>query len=160
MANQDPNVLRGAIDEIFDRHNRTLDIPGGIATRVPKGIQKQELELAVAVLLVDLARADQNFDRREYNTICVGLKRLFGTSPQEVTALIHKATLALSGLRGVNKFGDLLRESLKPEERAKIMEIIDEVIKADGTEDGFETYLRAKFADLLAIEPENTGEKE
>lgn len=116
-----------------------------------KGPSKHDLELAVSVLLVDLASCDQNFDQQEYEVIVNGLRRLFGTQRTEVRALINEANTLLAGLRGPTRFAELLREHLPPEQKVAIMDIIDQTIAADNTEDGFETYLRHKFAEMLGM---------
>ena len=103
------------------------------------------------MLLVELAGSDQNFDAREYNVISNGLRRIFGTTKDEVAALINQATLNLAHLRGTGRFATLLKDNMTLEERQVVMEVIEEVIAADGVEDGFETYLRHKFSDLLGV---------
>lgn len=114
-------------------------------------ISKRDLELALAVLLVELASCDQSFDPHEYQIISNGLMRVFGTTKSEVKALVNQANLVLSNLRGTSKFGTLLKDNLGDAERQAIMEVINEVIVADGIEDGFETYLKHKFSDLLGV---------
>lgn len=111
----------------------------------------QELEFALAVLLVDLASIDQNFDMNEYHIIQSGLNRVFGTTPAQVTELINRAQLTLGTLRGSSKFAEKLRDSLSEDARKQILELIDQVIMADGEKSDFEIYLRSKFKDLLGI---------
>ena len=108
------------------------------------------------MLLVDLASCDQDFDPGEYQVITGGLRRIFGTSKAEVTGLVNQANLSLGNLRGVSKFGELLRDNLGFDERKAIMEVIEEVIAADGEEDGFETYLRDKLTELLGLNSETS----
>lgn len=143
--------LNAVLDDLF-LNNQKLVQHGMQRKKQSQGSNKRDLELAVSVLLVDLAGADQNFDPEEYNMIQSGLTRLFGTSAIQVKALINQATLVIKNLRGTSQFAKLLKESLSIEERQKVMSIIDEVICADGVEDGFETYLRHKFSDLLEVE--------
>jgi uncharacterized tellurite resistance protein B-like protein len=112
---------------------------------------KKQLELALTVLLVDMASADQNFNQEEYTTIASALTRTFGTHPKDIRALINQAQLVIKNLRGTTQFAELLRDALTQEDREKIMEVIDEVISADGKEDPFETFLRHKFADILEV---------
>lgn len=137
------NSLRTAIDGIFSGYGRPS----------PKKSEKGnvELELALAVLLVDLASCDQQFDADEYRTIAAGMQRVFGTAPNDVRKLVSQARLVLANLRGTSAFADLLREQLSVEERQAIMAVVDEVVAADGREDGFETYLRHKIGDLLGV---------
>ena len=152
-------VLTEAIEGLVGTNNNLFNRPS--AKSKVKGRNNRELELALAVLLVDLASVDQNFDMREYNTIAAGLARIFGTNLHEVQSLVNQANLVLKNLRGTSRFAELLRDNLSVEERQDVMKIIDEVISADGIEDGFETYLRHKFSDLLQvkIEPLNLEKK-
>ena len=149
-------VLRGAIGDIFARHNSTLNFSLVTSKNVKR--KDSDIQFAVTVLLVDLASCDQNFDAQEYETICVGLKRLFGTTPAQVKDLVHQAKLTLGNLRGLERFANLLREHLSEDEKVKVFEVIDEVIKADGVEDGFEIFLRMKFASMLGVKIEGVGQ--
>ncbi|MFM1848226.1 MAG: hypothetical protein RL417_1700 [Pseudomonadota bacterium] len=115
-------------------------------------IEKNDLHLAVVVLLVDLASTDSNFDSREFLTICVGMQRLFGISQPQVTKLISQANQIIASMRGVDRFATLLKEQVDEETRKQIMEIIHNVIAADGHEDDFEIYLKHKFKFLLGLE--------
>lgn len=117
-----------------------------------KTVPSTELHLAVVVILVDLASTDSNFDSREYMTICVGMQRLFGISQATVTKLIAQANQVLASMRGVDRFATLLKEQIDIEKRQQIMQVIDNVIAADGREDDFEIYLKHKFAFLLGLE--------
>ena len=45
--------------------------------------------------------------------------------------------------------------NLTVEQKRTVLTIVDDLIAADGVEDGFETYLRCKFADLLGVNDEN-----
>jgi uncharacterized tellurite resistance protein B-like protein len=64
---------------------------------------------------------------------------------------VNQAVLALQNMRGSTSYIETLRENLDDAQRRAILEVIDDVIDADGVEDGFETYLRTKFADLLGL---------
>ena len=116
-----------------------------------KKINKKELELALTVLLVDLASCDEKFQPEEYNMIANGLRRLFGTSREQVQALVNQATQVLRNLRGTSQFATLLKESLSEEQKLAIMEIVEDIINADGVVEGFEIYLRHKLTDLLGL---------
>lgn len=115
-------------------------------------ISKEKLEIALAVILVDLASCDQNFDNHEYHAICEGMRRVLGTSKTEVGALVQRAQIAIANLRGTSNFATLLRDNLSDDARSSIWEVIEELISADGVQDGFELYLRNKYAELLGIE--------
>ncbi len=115
-------------------------------------VPNNDIHLAAVVILVDLASTDSNFDSREYMTICVGMQRLFGISQTAVSKLISQANQILASMRGVDRFATLLKEQIDVEKRKQIMQVIDNVIAADGHEDDFEIYLKHKFKFLLGLE--------
>lgn len=114
-------------------------------------VPKSELEVALAVLLVELASCDQNFEPREYQVISEALQKLFASTPQEVSALVHRAQLVLSNLRGTWHFAEILREELSEAQRKEILGVMDNLVAADQVEDGFEIYLKNKFRTLLGF---------
>lgn len=160
MSKVSNNILHNTVQNIFHNNDRILQSQMPSRKNRQSRISKRELELALSVLLVDLAGCDQTFDVQEYNLIQTGMRRVFGTTKTEVTALINQANQTLKNLRGTSRFAAMLKENLEPQERKIIMEVIEDVISADGTEDGFETYLRHKFADLLGVELPTTPSEE
>ncbi len=152
MNNQ---LIDQTIDHIFVRNEATV-YPLPELGRRKRRANRKELELALTVILVDLASSDQNFEQREYIAIGAGLRRLFGES-NDLQALVNRAQLALANLRGTQNFADLLRASLSEDERHVVAEIIDSVIGADGIEDGFEQYLRLKYRNMLDISTNQTS---
>jgi uncharacterized tellurite resistance protein B-like protein len=150
MSKVPGNILHSAVQDIFQNNEKLLPKEHR-SNKLSAKTPKKDLELAMTVLLVDLAACDQHFDIQEYNIIQNGLRRVFGTSKAEVTALINQANQTLKNLRGSGRFASMLKENLDQTQRAAVMEVIEDVISADGVEDGFEIYLRHKFADLLGI---------
>lgn len=150
MSNSSQNTLLNTMDKIFAN---TQGFEKSVRAQLPKNknLQKRELELALTVLLVDLASCDQNFEPREYQMISAGLRRMFGTTREQVQALVNQANLVLKNLRGTNRFAQLLKDSLSSEQRQVVMELINDVIATDGVEDGFEVYLRHKLSDMLGV---------
>ncbi|MCB0311220.1 MAG: TerB family tellurite resistance protein [Bdellovibrionales bacterium] len=121
--------------------------------------KKQDLELALAVILVDLASCDQKFQPDEYQAIVNGLRRVFGSDRSSVSALVNRSKLALANLRGSGDFSSMLRDNLNEAEKQLVMEIIDELILADGKIDGFERYFRTRYAQALGVDvPELSSE--
>lgn len=119
-----------------------------------KGIDSKQLEVALAVILVDMASCDGSFDQSEYNIIMSGLMSVFGTPKDEISGLVNQAKVQLQGMRGTNSSAAILKKYLDDDEKKAVVEIIDDLIASDGVEDGFETYLRAKTVDLLGLPPD------
>lgn len=147
-------IVTGAVRDIFNTHNRNMGLSGqpGGSQRGNKSKTRSELELALTVLLVELASADQSFEQSEYQLIASGLKSLFGTPKSEIQALVNQANTILANLRGTSRFAELLRDNLNEIQRQAVLDIVNDMIAADGREDGFEVYLRNKLAGILGLE--------
>ncbi|NMC64454.1 MAG: hypothetical protein GYA55_14915 [SAR324 cluster bacterium] len=115
---------------------------------------KADLELALAVILVDLASTDEAFDPSEYEVISRGLKEVFGTTKDRVQQLVNQSRQILESLRGTNKYTNMLRDNLNNTEKKEILAIIDDLIAADGKEDPFEVYMKSRIAKALGFEVE------
>ncbi len=150
MSKEKNDLIVSTLDKIFDKNDQLTKDKMKFQEKI--GVSVQELELALTVLLVDLASCDQNFDQDEYQIISQGLMRVFGTSKEGISKLVNQANLVIANLRGTTKFAELLRDNLDSEKKSVVMEVIDEIIAADGVEDGFETYLRSKLCGILGIE--------
>jgi uncharacterized tellurite resistance protein B-like protein len=150
MANAQGNQLLNSLDKIF-ANTQQPDQRKQLGGRKNQKINTRELELALTVLLVDLAACDENFQPEEYQVIANGLRRLFGTTKEQVQALVNQATQVLRNLRGTSHFGTLLKDNLSEEQRYAIMETVEDIINADGVVEGFEIYLKHKITDLLGL---------
>lgn len=114
-------------------------------------IDKSDLELALAVVLVDLASTDEQFDPLEYEVISSGLRELFGTTKDRVQQLVNQSKQILGSLRGTSKYTDQLRQNLNEAQRREILSIIEDLIAADGKEDPFEIYMKDRLAKALDL---------
>ncbi|MCO6430708.1 MAG: TerB family tellurite resistance protein [Deltaproteobacteria bacterium] len=145
------NSLLNSIETIFAKNNSALQQAAAVVQNKKKSIPIKDLELALTVLLVELASCDQTFEPQEYNILQNGLRRMFGTSKHHVQALVNQATVVLKNLRGTSRFGDILKKNLDQKQREAILEIVEEIISADGVQDGFEIYTRNKIATMLEL---------
>lgn len=121
---------------------------GGKQSRV----SQSDLEFATTVLLVELASSDEGFAPAEYNCIMVGMKRIFGTDRYVVQQHINRAVVTLQNLRGTSDYAKLLKEHLDRHRLEMVLQVVDDVMNADGVQDGFEIYHRQRFARLLGLD--------
>lgn len=147
---QNSNVLGQAINNIFTQHDTFLS-DEKLKLKKKNKAPKFQLELALSVILVDLASCDQDFHSQEFQAVSRGLRRVFGTQKTEVLELVHRAQAVIANLRGTANFAKLLSDNTSPEEKQAISGVIEELIAADGVEDGFESYLRKKYYGILGI---------
>ena len=108
------------------------------------------LDLARAVLLVDLAMIDARFDAREYEFIVNVLCSNMGISEDEAVSLIKTASSMIQ-FRGSHSFAVELQKRLSLEQRQHLADEISRIISADGQQDGFEIYLSSKLRDMLGV---------
>ena len=158
----DESILRHTIDSMFAGETALIQAEGQYKS-FKKGkanaANRNDLALALTVLLVDLASCDQNFDQEEYALIVKGLKRAFGVDRFAVQAMVNQATQVLKELRGTDQFAATLRDNLTPEQKHLVMEIIDDTISADGVKDSHELFLRSKFAMILGVTEDAAAKK-
>ena len=146
--------LSNAVHDMFTRSNEGIRSTTGDTGHGKVQATSYELASALTVLLVELASSDQDFAPEEYSTILHGIQRVFGTDPTETRTLIQQAQLKLSNLRATDYVAELLKEHASVAQRQQMLQLIDQVINADGVLDGFEVYHRYRLLKLLGLEEE------
>jgi len=117
-----------------------------------------ELQLAVAALLVEAARMDDNFDAGERATIERLLAARFDLTPAAVHTLVEAAEEKLSATAQYFPFTHAITTRLSTEQRAGIIEMLWEVAYADGTLDPQEDMLLRQIAGLIHVPDRERGE--
>lgn len=109
------------------------------------------LRLAAAVLLLEMEHADHSYEATERSEIERQLREFFELDADEVAELIasaeHKAGDNVS-LHGVLR---ALNDSLPPERKRQVLEMLWRVAYADQHLDAKEEHLLRKIADLLHL---------
>jgi uncharacterized tellurite resistance protein B-like protein len=117
-------------------------------------LNKNELSLATAIVLMEIASSDSHVDKFEQSVIHHGLKSLFGISDETAAGVVAKARAALANMRSSSTEATLLRETLDPTTKRAMAGIMDNLIRCNGVVDGMEIYLRKRFRDLLGLPDE------
>jgi uncharacterized tellurite resistance protein B-like protein len=112
-----------------------------------------EVRLAAAALLVDLAQADGEFSPSERDYIESALGRHFGLDAATAAELIALARDATHRSVDHYQFTRVLTENWDLGQKMLLAEIMWGVILADGTVGKHESYLVRKLGNLLALEP-------
>ena len=122
----------------------------------PKGPlrDKDEIALAAAVVLIEIASSDHVIDKFERTVIINGLKSLFRVSDENANGLMNRAKAQLSSMRGSSSAAEILRDSLDMPSKRAIAQVIDNLIRCNGVVDGIEVYLRKRFRDILGLSEE------
>ncbi len=139
-----------ALSELIDRALGTgpagADGPGaGTAQR------RHGVELATAVLLVEVARADFEEDITSNTAVFDLLRTHFELSDDEARLLIEEARAEADHAASLQSFTRRLHECLAGEEKQRIIEMLWQVALADSVLDRHEDHLIRKVAGLLYV---------
>jgi uncharacterized tellurite resistance protein B-like protein len=121
------------------------------------GGRPDELELAVAALLIEAARMDDEFNDRERATIERLLKERFELSREAVASLMEAAEEAVRQSTQFFPFTREIVQRISPDDRAQILEMMWEVAYADGTLDPLEDSLLRRIAGLIHVSDQERG---
>jgi len=113
--------------------------------------QEEKLQVSLAALLVEIARADFDQTDSEHAEITKLLADHFGLSEAESLELLAKAEVATDDAVCLHDFTRTLHTSLEPAERLKVVELLWMVALSDNKLDKYEDYLVKKVADLMHV---------
>ena len=108
-------------------------------------------KLALAALMVEMARADFDPQQSEHAEIADLLANHFELSPAEAGVLIDRAEAANNKAVSLFDFTRALHECLNGDEKLDVIRMLWQVANADLRLDKYEDYLVHKIADLLYV---------
>ncbi len=111
-------------------------------------------QVALAALMVRLAKADDNFDEGERTAILRALDARFGDG----AALMAAGEAAEAAALDHHQFTRLLKEAFAHENRGEILEDLWEVVLADGEREMHEDALMRQIASLLHVSDREVAE--
>ena len=109
------------------------------------------VELAAAVLMVEISLADSAIDDEELAVIKTALVNHFNIAAGEVEELIDVARREVDLAVSLHEFTRMLNENLDAAEKIRVIESLWKVAFADAVLDKYEEYYIRKIADLLYI---------
>ena len=119
----------------------------------PSQFADNDYRLAAAALLVHAATIDGEMTQRERDKLHAVIKRHFVLDDAATDELIAKATEAEAESVDLYHFTSLLNRSLDEPGRARVIEMMWEIVFADGQRDELEDNLLWRAADLLGVSP-------
>jgi len=140
---------------MFDRLRALFEEGAGHESAGQHG---DELELAVAALLVEVAGIDDNLGEDERNLIRQLLERRFGIAAAEAAALEAAAERRADDSAQLFGFARTISERLPRERRIELIELLWEVAYADGVLDPLEDSLLRRIAGLIDVSDHERGE--
>lgn len=129
------------------RKLRDLLTPTPAATTDPVARER----LAVAALLVEIARADFHHSDTERAAAVHLLARYFDCSDDEAGQLLAEGEAAVEGAVSLREFTAPLHRGLAYDEKQHVIAMLWELALAEGGLDKYEDYLVGKIAELLYV---------
>jgi uncharacterized tellurite resistance protein B-like protein len=121
------------------------------ADKHPSRFAEDDYRLAAAALLVHAAAIDGEMLPSERDKLHAVLKRRFNLDDAATDELVDQATAAEHEAVDLYHFTSLLNRTLDTDGRAKIVEMMWQIVYADGQRDELEDNLLWRAADLLGI---------
>lgn len=137
------------LKNLIDRVTRALSATDA---RQPEAADREHaIRMATAVLLVDVARADNDFHESEFDLLLDLVRRHFKLSADEASELANAAHEEAEELVEIGRFTQLLHDNLSDAEKVQVVALLWKVAFADGRLSKHEDALVLKISDLLYV---------
>ena len=136
--------------------DRLLDLLTAREAPAP-GAGQDDLEIAVAALLVEAARMDARFDVAERTVIERLLAEKFDLAPDAVADLIQAAERVVAHSAQYFPFTQQICRNMSSEERVQVIEMLWKVAYSDGVLDPHEDMLLRQIAGLIHVSDQERG---
>ncbi|MFT5504267.1 MAG: putative tellurite resistance protein B-like protein [Gammaproteobacteria bacterium] len=113
--------------------------------------QEHRLQVATATLLLEVVRADFETDEREVKRMRQLLIKFFDLSDDELNDLIAGAEEEANQLVSIQHLTRLLNEQYAEPDKIRIIEMMWQLVFADGNLDHYEEHLIRQVAELLYL---------
>lgn len=109
------------------------------------------LDLATAVLLIEVSRADFSQDEVERQRIRALLLQHLSLCEEEIDSLLQNAEEEADRLVSLQHITRMMNEQLDLAGKIRVIELMWQVVYADGVKDAYEEHLMRQVSDLLYI---------
>ncbi|MFY9180120.1 MAG: TerB family tellurite resistance protein [Venatoribacter sp.] len=112
---------------------------------------QQELDLAVAVLLTEIMKADHELDEREINTLKKVLSDLFQQDKTSIDNLVIRAKQQSDQANDLFQFTEAINQHWQADDKYKLVQGLWRVAFSDARLDKYEEYMIRRISDLLYL---------
>ena len=109
------------------------------------------LQLATAVLLIDVMRSDGNTSDAERAQALTSLRQRFALSDEALAQLVAQAEQTAMHANDYYSFTSLMNDECTQDQKIQVVEFMWQVAYADGTLDANEHHIISKIAGLLHV---------
>jgi len=136
---------------IFNLKNILLKRPE-VAPESQEQDERERVQVATCIILLEVAKSDDEFSSIEKTTIAAVLKKKFEISGEAAEELMEIAHRRREGSVDLWEFTHLVNENYTREEKKKIVEAAWRVIYADEKLDAYEDHFVHRLASLLQLD--------
>ena len=137
----------GSLRNIFLSNDREVKKEGWL----------NETELMAAALLLEVAVVDGSFEEEEHSTIATLLGKRFNLDHEPICRLIGEAKAKVDDSVDLYRFTRKVNSFLNHQERVELIEMLWEVVYADGRVQNFETNIMRRLTGLLHVSDRESG---
>ncbi|MEZ5919945.1 MAG: TerB family tellurite resistance protein [Parvularculaceae bacterium] len=112
--------------------------------------------VAVAALLVEAARSDQEYTDKERGLIDAALVDFFGVAKEDVARIHDEADKRQADATDIQRFTKLAK-TLPQEKKISLLECLWRIILSDGERDAFEDSLIRRICGLIYVSDVESG---
>ena len=117
----------------------------------PQALSEQEIQLASAALLVEVAVIDQHFDEREHQQLQLLLASQCQLSAEDAATLIDDAVKASADSASLYDFTQMINRGCDYSQKLTLMKNLWTIAYADGELDKYEEHIIRRIADLIHV---------
>jgi len=132
---------------MLERLKKFLDDP----ETAPPVDPAERVRLATCVVLLEVAAIDQEFSDEERSRIVAALRKRYGLSTEEASALMENSTESRAASSDLWKFTNQINEHCSHPEKIEIVEEAWRVVVADGGIHGHESHFMRTLQKLLNL---------
>ena len=137
--------------------NKIKEIFAPKAGNVKDAPVRDRLHLAAAALLVEAAATDAQYGAPQREVVERLCREQFALDADEAAELVRAAEAEIEGTNELYGFTRIVREAMPPEERVAIIEMLWEVVYADGTLHEYEASLLRRVCGLIYVTDQDSG---
>lgn len=123
----------------------------------PRAHAPHELHLAAGALLIEAALLDGHFDAQERAAVSRVLREKFGLSSEEAADLVAAAEQKVEASTQLFEFTRVVARHFSNEERIQLVEMLCEVMYADGALHDLEASLLRRVGELVYVSDRDRG---
>ncbi|MBB6522603.1 TerB family tellurite resistance protein [Pseudoteredinibacter isoporae] len=112
---------------------------------------EDNLHLAAAALLIEIAVSDEHFCEDELKALEKILNGKMGISQPKLDSIIEQAKAEQGDATSIHQFTTLLNQHYSPVQKRDLVQYMWQIAYADGNLDKYEEYMVRKIADLVHL---------